>query len=402
MCAGARNSIGTVRLLATALTLLSLTCFAARADTTAPAAPTKITAVSNYDDPNAKSVGLNGYLAVALDGSAPLDPANYVLFLNGRAMTGLTDSTYDYTRHALVFHLQRNDGNAAAWAGLLGSARGIDLPLTVALGNTPQPGGSAMPTILGDGAAGHFKLAISSVGQLVVAAFAILAMLAIVLGGARYSTLLKDNLLPQLEKSRQPYSLGRWQMAFWFTLVFASFVVLYVTLWDYNTISNAALVLMGLSGVTAIFAVAVDAAKQTPVDDVNTALRALGLNSYDDVLRVKQEIADRQKSLGTNPPPANAAQLQSEIVDRELLLATYEQKVKPFVSGGWYNDLTTDINGPALHRVQVFCWTWLLGAVFVIGVWRDLAMPDFNATLLALMGISSAGYIGFKYPEQQN
>jgi hypothetical protein len=34
-------------------------------------------------------------------------------------------------------------------------------------------------------------------------------------------------------------------------------------------------------------------------------------------------------------------------------------------------------------------------------VYRDLAMsPEFSTTLLALMGISSAGYIGFKLPEK--
>jgi hypothetical protein len=44
-----------------------------------------------------------------------------------------------------------------------------------------------------------------------------------------------------------------------------------------------------------------------------------------------------------------------------------------------------------------------LGVVFIVGVYRDLAMPpDFSGTLLALMGISSAGYVGFKYQEKNN
>ena len=37
--------------------------------------------------------------------------------------------------------------------------------------------------------------------------------------------------------------------------------------------------------------------------------------------------------------------------------------------------------------------------MFVITVYRTLAMPDFNGNLLTLMGISSAGYVGFKFPE---
>jgi hypothetical protein len=33
--------------------------------------------------------------------------------------------------------------------------------------------------------------------------------------------------------------------------------------------------------------------------------------------------------------------------------------------------------------------------------WRDLIMPQFSETLLALMGISAGTYIGFKIPERQ-
>jgi hypothetical protein len=35
-------------------------------------------------------------------------------------------------------------------------------------------------------------------------------------------------------------------------------------------------------------------------------------------------------------------------------------------------------------------------------VYRNLAMPEFNGTLLMLMGISSAGYVGFKIQEVNN
>jgi hypothetical protein len=47
-------------------------------------------------------------------------------------------------------------------------------------------------------------------------------------------------------------------------------------------------------------------------------------------------------------------------------------------------------------------WTLILAIVFVISVWNNLAMPDFGATLLGLMGISSGTYIGFKFPEVKN
>ncbi len=388
-----------LRMLLACIAIVTLPLFGAGAQ---PPPPPKITNIANGLDSDAKSVGLNDYLAVSLDGSSPLTPANYVLYLNGRVMDGLTDVAYDNAKHALVFRLERNSSNATAWAGLLGSARDLTIPVTVALGVRQGANAPVVATLVGDGTVAVFDLAISSIGQLAAALVAIVIMLGVVWGGARKGTLLKDSLLPQLAPTRQPYSLGRWQMAFWFTLIFISFVVLYVTLWDYNTVTTQALVLMGLSGTTGIFAMAVDIAKNTPVDDTNNALRALGLNTYADVQLVRQEISQRKQSLSARPAQAVATQLQAEIDDRELLLTTYEQKVKPFVTAGWYRDLTTDINGSALHRVQVFCWTWVLGAVFIIGVWRNLAMPAFDDTLLALMGISSAGYIGFKYPEQQN
>ena len=39
--------------------------------------------------------------------------------------------------------------------------------------------------------------------------------------------------------------------------------------------------------------------------------------------------------------------------------------------------------------------------IFVLTGWDGLAMPDFDATLLGLMGISGATYVGFKMPKQE-
>ena len=51
-----------------------------------------------------------------------------------------------------------------------------------------------------------------------------------------------------------------------------------------------------------------------------------------------------------------------------------------------------------MHRLQVLLWTFVLGVVFVASVAHVLSMPEFNTTLLALMGISGATYLGFKMP----
>jgi hypothetical protein len=247
-------------------------------------------------------------------------------------------------------------------------------------------------------------LQVYSAGSLAVASLASLSVFFLVWGHAKRRATLRDNLLPQLEPARQPYSLGRWQMAFWFTLIFTSFLFLFILLWDTNTISTQALSLMGISGGTALAAAAVDAVKDSPADAANRGLQALGLASYDDVLRVRQEVMMRQDELKELPASSEErrSQLQLEIQDRDAILRTYADKIQPFVSHGWFTDITTDLNGTTLHRLQVFCWTIVVGCIFLINIYRELSMPDLNTTLLTLMGISGAGYVGFKIPESNN
>jgi hypothetical protein len=353
----------------------------------------------------ASRVGLHGQLCVVLNRASPVAPDQYVLFLNGTEIKGLAPPTdgslqpgCNQVPYALVFSLRRGDSNDAFFKDLLKAPTSRHVPVMVSLAQKAEQG--AQTQVLGSAAASLFQFEVFSSGRLAAATLAVLGVLALVWGHARTRTTLRDSYLPQIPPRLQTYSLGRWQMAFWFTLIFAAFVFLYALLSDTNTISAQALALMGISGATALAAVSVDAYKDSPADAVNRGLRALGLNSYDDVLRVKQEIADRQNELaGVVPAGPRRTQLQIEIQDRKNVLRTYEDKVRPFVTQGWFKDMTTDLNGTAIHRLQVFCWTLVLGVVFLIEVYRGLSMPEFSGNLLALMAVSSAGYVGFKFPE---
>ena len=69
-------------------------------------------------------------------------------------------------------------------------------------------------------------------------------------------------------------------------------------------------------------------------------------------------------------------------------------------SKGLANDLLADADGYSFHRFQMVVWTIVLGLIFISTVHLTLAMPEFDGTLLALMGISSGTYIGFKFPEK--
>jgi hypothetical protein len=64
-------------------------------------------------------------------------------------------------------------------------------------------------------------------------------------------------------------------------------------------------------------------------------------------------------------------------------------------------DILTDGASIALHRFQMFVWTLVMFFIFWGAVWNRLALPDFDSTLLGLMGISAGAYLGFKFPENQ-
>jgi len=348
-------------------------------------------------------IRLNGKLWVVLNHPPPDSTTKYTLFLNDEEIKGLDPPVVTSYRSqpAVLFTLKRASLNDTFWRDLLGSPRSDHVNVMVSLGR--QSGAGSSDRIVGAPDSARFGLEVFTGLDLALATGVILLVLILVWGHARSRTTLRDNLLPQLAPSRQPYSLGRSQMAFWFTLVFTAFVVLFFLLQDTNVLTSQALLLMGISGTTAAAAVAVDVAKTSPADVANCALRALGLNTYEDVQRVQQEILVRQQQLAALPPTSQQrTQLQIEINDRTSILRTYEVKTRSFVSQGWFKDVTTDINGPTVHRLQVVFWTAALGAIFLYSVYRNLAMPEFNGNLLMLMGISSAGYVGFKIQEVNN
>ena len=64
-------------------------------------------------------------------------------------------------------------------------------------------------------------------------------------------------------------------------------------------------------------------------------------------------------------------------------------------------DLLVEKGFVSFHRFQILVWTVVLGLMFVAGVYSETAMPEFNTTLLGLLGISGGTYVGFKLPALQ-
>jgi hypothetical protein len=213
---------------------------------------------------------------------------------------------------------------------------------------------------------------------------------------ARRSDLLRDG--PSLAGVRQPYSVARVQMAWWFFLILIGFSYLWMVTGDNDTISPALLGLMGISAATAVAAVAI-----TPREARLTSRSKLieeELAAADKVIAQIVVDADDAVRRGNAELQAVLARRRAEVEQRRSALIVERSNLTAIgSSNGFWNDLVTDDRGAvALDRFQIVAWTAILGFVFLQSVVWDLTMPEFSATTLALMGISSGTYIGFKIP----
>jgi len=140
----------------------------------------------------------------------------------------------------------------------------------------------------------------------------------------------------------RPYSISMFQMVFWFYLVISAYIFIWMVTGELDTITESVLALLGVGTGT-----------------------ALGSTLIEGSAKKKEAKA---KS-GSGPP----------------------QK-----SHGFLHDLMDEGGTTSLSRFQLFLWTVALGFIFCRSVYNDLRMPEFSATLLVLMGVSSGTYLGFK------
>ncbi len=142
--------------------------------------------------------------------------------------------------------------------------------------------------------------------------------------------------------NKNPFSLSISQLAFWTFIIFGSYLIIYGITGDYaNILTRQSLILLGINSITAFGTSLID-----------------GQGNEE----------NKKGSQG--------------------------------ISEGFFSDILSDINGVNFHRFQTFIWTVAIGLFFVLEVTKNLAMPEFDDTLLTLQGISSATYLGLRGQEQ--
>jgi hypothetical protein len=228
----------------------------------------------------------------------------------------------------------------------------------------------------------------------------LIALFVLLLGAlaylARTSDLLRYSIsAPPSPPLRSPYSLGLVQMAFWFYLVLAAYVYICITSRQVHIPMGSVLGLLGISSTTGLAAIYVDKKKS---DNFQTQRSAL--------VAEQNALNARIKDLASNTITAGSAE-QTELLGKKSRLAEVDGLIgqlpadpPPASSKGFIRDLLNDGDGVSFHRFQIAIWTIVLGTVFVWSVYRNIVMPEFDASLLTLMGISAGTYIGFKFPEK--
>ena len=307
-----------------------------------------------------------------MDGNK-VNPASIYLVLNGREMKGLTSRGPSISYRSLEFTLaqigdQPND-NRATWNTLITELRdGSSLHVSVSSGGAPPfPDPVDVP----------FEVFPSWTWAVVVL---LLVMMVGFLMMAVQSDIVRD--ASSILGIKQSYSLARCQMAWWFFLVSTAYCYIWLTLNDHDSLTQGVLILTGISAATGLAGTVI--AGSTGED---------GKKQADDQAALQDRLAALPAVIAAETDPVAKADLQAELADKTASLKAIAKKG---ASDGLLFDLLRDDTGISFHRFQMVGWTVILGFVFIAAVYSQLTMPDFNATLLGLMGISSGTYIGFK------
>jgi hypothetical protein len=300
--------------------------------------PPRVYFAHSYDKDTPDVAGLDDRISIHVQNFGTLlKQANgnckaIVLFVDGMPLKGdkaeSCDTVYGHIRYWLV----RDKNDDVAWHNLLGSPKSYVHDVDVSVGSDAQ---FPVPS------SATFKLEVIPRPQFLAFLGLLALALAIFIYMCKTTSLVRSGTHPVPRE--RPYSLSLFQMSFWFFLVIAAYVFMWLINDELDTITDSVLGLIGIGAATALGAALIDKNKTAPQPD----------------------------------EPGG-------------------------VSEGFLNDVMSDPTGVSLHRFQMFVWTLVLGVIFIGSVYKNLEMPEFSATLLGLMGISSGTYLGFKVPEKQS
>jgi len=332
------------------------------------------------------------------------DARKLVPYLNGLAIRGNYPEEIHTSRNHLRFHLHVTPANKSMWVDLLGEPKSIRKGVLFSVGLEDQ---SAFDTVYDQNNPALLTVIPPWAG--VVSLIVVLFTLIVLVWLARNTHIIREPGSRPVGGKLRPYNLGRTQMAFWFFLVYASYVAIWLITDALDTITPSLLGLMGISAGTALSEAMIDSGKEVAKASQLQDLTAEKQTLEQSIPELQSQIVGIDAKTTIAPEDTtNRDSLSTQLQDYRTRLAQVNQQIQALIpsasasiSAGFLRDILSDSSGYSFHRFQIFAWTIVLGVIFVSSVYNGLTMPEFSTTLLGLMGISSGTYIGFKFPEQR-
>ena len=336
--------------------------------------------------------------------AATNDATKLVPFINGRAIRGVYPEEIHPDKNRLHFHLEITPANKEVWYDLLGQPTSTHHPVTFTIGLESQ---SPFDSIYGQD--NPLPLTVISPLYGVISLVVVLFTFILFLWLARTTNLIRETGDCPVPGKLRPYNLGRTQMAFWFIMIYTSYVTIWLITGALDTITSSLLALMGISAGTALGEALIDSGKNDSNSDRLQTATAEKQSLEQSIPELQTQIDSLNgKTSLTVEDTSNRDSLNQQLQANRAQLAQINQQIQSLtpassasISKGFLTDILSDGSGYSFHRFQIFAWTIVLGIMFASSVYNNLSMPEFSTTLLGLMGISSGTYIGFKFPESK-
>jgi hypothetical protein len=319
-------------------------------------------------------------------------PQEILLYLDGRAIPDLEPESGapDPEAGTLRYHLRRNEASEEHWADLLGL-------------DATDPSISPRVAKLSVGLANEYPIQ-SDVDQFrlvrirpvwgVVWLISTIVLVVVLIHLGRRSDVLRAREVQVEFGQRKPYSLGQSQAAWWFVLTVISFLFIWAVTGQHDNLPTEVLILLSIGLGTALGAKVIDKGKEPVSPDERAELRRL--------LTEKAALDAELDGKSGRAQPVSRDELRKKYAETVAAIKAKFPGTMGIGSKRYDLDVLSDADGVSFHRFQMATWTLVLGFIFLEAVISRLAMPHFNETLLALMGLSAGTYLGFKIPEAKS
>jgi hypothetical protein len=163
------------------------------------------------------------------------------------------------------------------------------------------------------------------------------------------------------------FSFSKTQLAFWTFIILSSFIYIWASTGDLNSINKTGLILLGITSATIATSNLISTSEETRAQAADKAISK-----------------EKGKDITDN-------------VTKLVGFRTHEYGSKC----NFLMDILSDGDGLSIHRLQALVFNLVFGIAFIISVFCNYSMPEFSDTQLVLLGLSSGTYAFIKTSENK-